>query len=226
MKNKSGLIWGIVLILVGFLFIGKILGFLEFNIFFDGWWTLFIIIPCLIGLINDSDKTGSLIGIIIGVMLLLGARNIIDFGIVWKLLLPIIIVIIGISLIIKSFFGKSIEQKIKDGVTSSCKDGYTAVFSGQNIKINEEEFKGTNITTVFGGIEFDLRNAIIKEDFVINAVAIFGGIDIYVPDDVKVEIKSTSFLGGVDNKKREKDNKKTHTIYIDATCVFGGIDIK
>ncbi len=29
---------------------------------FDGWWTLFIIVPCAIGLITDRDKTGSIIG--------------------------------------------------------------------------------------------------------------------------------------------------------------------
>ena len=37
------------------------------DIFFDGWWTLFIIIPCFIGLFNDRDRTGNLIGLVVGV---------------------------------------------------------------------------------------------------------------------------------------------------------------
>jgi len=37
----------------------------DINFFFTGWWTLFIIIPSLIGLFNDKDqdKTGNLIRI-------------------------------------------------------------------------------------------------------------------------------------------------------------------
>ena len=34
-------------------------------------------------------------------------------------------------------------------------------------------------------------------------------------------------FGGADNKKKNKvDDDKAHTIYINATCIFGGIDIK
>ena len=46
-----------------------------------------------------------------------------------------------------------------------------------------------------------------------------------VPQDVKVKIKSTPIFGGVSNKSvSNKDSKKT--IYIDAFCMFGGVDIK
>ena len=46
-----------------------------------------------------------------------------------------------------------------------------------------------------------------------------------LPDDVNVHVKATPIFGGVSNKLRNhKDNKKT--IYIDAFCLFGGVDIK
>ena len=55
----------------------------------------------------------------------------------------------------------------------------------------------------------------------------FGGIDIYVPENLKVKIKSTSIFGGVDDKKvKEVNDEKAHTLYINATCVIGGVDVK
>ena len=38
----------------------------------------------------------------------------------------------------------------------------------------------------------------------INAKAIFGGITIYVPADIKIKVRSTSIFGGVDDKNIEK----------------------
>ena len=52
------------------------------------------------------------------------------------------------------------------------------------------------------------------------------GIDIYVKEDTKVLIKSTSLFGGVENKKKTETNDKSKTIYINAFCMFGGVDIK
>ena len=42
---------------------------------------------------------------------------------------------------------------------------------------------------MFGSIKCDLRNAIIEKDVVINASSTFGGIDIYVPENVKIKIR-------------------------------------
>ena len=36
----------------------------NIDLFFDGWWTLFIIVPCFFGLFKDQDKTGNIIGLI------------------------------------------------------------------------------------------------------------------------------------------------------------------
>ena len=76
MNKISNLLWGLVFIVVGVIFGLNILDITDINIFFDGWWTLFIIVPCFIGLFKDEDKSGNLIGLIIGVCLLLGC---IDF---------------------------------------------------------------------------------------------------------------------------------------------------
>ena len=57
---------------------------------------------------------GNLIGLVIGIVLLLCSIGILDFVITWKLLLPIGLIIIGLSLIFRNVFDKSISEKIKD----------------------------------------------------------------------------------------------------------------
>ena len=226
MNNMKSILWGVVLVLLGVLVGTNSLGITNIDIFFDGWWSLFIIIPCFIGLFSNEDKTGNIIGLLVGVILLLGMQNIIDFNLIWKLLLPSIIVIIGLSLIFKNTFNSKINNEIKKLNNKNTKNNeYCATFSGQRIDFPNEEFKGATLNSVFGSITCDLREAKIKEDVVINASSVFGGIDIIVPDDVNIKIKSNSIFGGVNNKKKNNEDKK-YTIYVNASCLFGGVDIK
>ena len=202
MKTGKSIIWGLALIIIGVILGLNALDVIDFNIFFNGWWTLFIIVPSFIGLFTDDNKTGSIIFLIIGVLLLLGCQDIIEFKLLAKLIVPIIIVLVGLSLILNNALNKNINESIENiNSKSKSKEEYNAVFSGQKLKLTEK-FDGTTLNAIFGGIELDLKNSIIKEDVVIKTNAIFGGVDIILPDNVKVKIKSNSVFGGVDNKKK------------------------
>ncbi len=227
MRKVENILWGIVLIIIGIIFGGNALGVTNVNVFFDGWWTLFIIIPCFIGLFHENDKTGNLIGLLVGIVLLLGCQDILDFDLIWKLALPTILVIIGLSIIFKNVFDSKISDEIKKLNGRRKEDhSYWATFAGQNVNFDGEKFDGADLSTVFGGLKCDLRNAIIDSDVVINATVVFGGVEIYVPSHVKVKIKSVPIFGGVDNKVYTKVDEDSHTIYINATVVFGGVEIK
>ena len=227
MKKKENIILGIILIIIGFILIGKTLNIIHINIFFKGWWTLFIIIPSLIGLFNDHDKTGSLIGLTIGLLLLLATRNVVDLNLVIKLAFPIVIIVIGLSLVLKNLFDSKIDNDIKNiNDKNNNSDNYYSAFSSKNIKLDNETFSGSDINAIFGSVKLDLSEAIIKDDIVINASSIFGGIDIIVPENMLVKIKSNSFFGGISNNKKAKETKNSKTIYINATCLFGGVNIK
>ena len=82
------------------------------------------------------------------------------------------------------------------------------------------------MSAVFGGVKCDLRKAKIKEDVVINASAIFGGITILVPEDMQVKISSTPIFGGVSDERKNKNDNSKVIIYINATSMFGGVEIK
>lgn len=227
MKTVNKILWGIVLILIGVILALNAFGITDIHLFFDGWWTLFIIIPCFIGIFNEREKTGNIIGLCIGVFLLLCCQNILSFTKLWKLAVPAIIVIIGLKLILNAVFGekavKLLESTKSNGenVRIGC-----ATFSGQNLNFNGEVFNGAELTAVFGEVRCDLTHAIIEKDCAITATGIFGGITIFVPDTVNVKITSNSIFGGVSEKYHRPAAQNAVTVYINAACIFGGVEIK
>ena len=154
--NKKDILWGSALILVGVALILKLTGILTVNIFFKGWWTLFIIIPSISGIISEKDKTWFIIMLSVGVLLLLCSRGIMDYNLFWKLLLPIVLIVFGFSIIFRN--------KISEKVSNNTEGEHVAVFSGQKISFDKDEFKGTTLTAVFGGVDCDLRNVKIKDE--------------------------------------------------------------
>lgn len=223
--NRKNIILGVLLIIIGVIVGLNSLGITNIDLFFDGWWTLFIIVPCFVGLFNSKDKIGNLVGLLIGIVLLLGVQDIISFDIIAKLIIPFILVILGLTLMFKDSINKEVVKKINSLNKENKNTDYCSTFSSQKIKLNENDFKGLNSDAIFGALELDLSECKIKKDAIINANAVFGGIDIIVPKDVKVVTKSTSIFGGIDNKTNNKDVDKP-VIYINASCVFGGVEIK
>ena len=224
MRNTKNIIWGIVLIAVAILLVLNSFTDWNFDIFFDGWWTLFIIVPSISGIFEKKNKTDSISGLIIGIVLLLCAQNVIEWGMIWKLIFPIMIAVAGIKMIISAFRRKK-REKIKINIKNEGRkmQSGTAVFCGTDLNFDNVVFDGSNLTAVFGGVECDLRGAIIDRDCVINATCVFGGIDIKAPSNVKVISDTTCIFGGVDVNK--SNDNAMYTIYIEGVCLFGGIDI-
>lgn len=224
MQKIGNIVWGVLLILIGVIIGLNALDITDINIFFDGWWTLFIIIPCFLDLFKEKDKTGNVIGLIVGIALLLACQDFISFGLIWKLFLPTILIIIGLSILFKDIFGQKIKEEISK-LDEENSESHFAAFGGQNVNYDNETFKGCEINAIFGSVKCDLRKAKIKKDVVINATSVFGGVEILVPDNVKVKVSSTPIFGGISNKSIGSDDD-AKIIYIKGTCIFGGIEIK
>ncbi len=228
MKKINRVLWGVVFIVFGVLLALWLLDILPFNIFFDGWWTLFLIVPATIGLFRSGNKTGNIICLGIGVLLLLACQDFIGFDLFWKLTVPLIIIAIGLNMIFGSLFSRKVEKAAKKINEKMKKNGenkkqYTAVFSGQDVKLEGDTFNGAVVTAVFGGVELDLRGALILEDCVIDVCAVFGGIDIMLPEGVNVKRSATAIFGGIDIE--HENDKNGVTVYIQGLCMFGGVDI-
>lgn len=226
MKDYTKYIIGFLLIFIGLILGLNAFGITNINLFFSGWWTLFIIIPSLVGLINDKEKTSSLIFLIIGVWLFLAERDLIEYELLIKLLLPVILISIGLLLVFKDVLSINGKEIKKINANNKESNNYIAIFGSQDLKFEDEKVENLDLKSLFGGIKLDLRDAKIEKDIVINTLSVFGGIDIYVPDDVKVKVSSTPFFGGVEVKRGKQSNNKEITIYLNSVCIFGGVDVK
>lgn len=266
MKKSSGWLWGGVLVVLGVILGINALGIININLFFPGWWTLFIIVPSLVGLMTEKQKGGSLVGLVIGLCLLMSCLGILPLRVLWKLLLPALLVVLGVAMMRGSVrgrisvnvheeeeakdekrkHGKIEEAEIVDGDEDEDdddeddededdddeegfrqRDGHWSTLGTQEINYDGQKFEGTKVDAVFGGADVDLRHAKIQDGAVLKLSSIFGGVIVYVPEDVKVEVTSTAILGGVSDKRKIVPvASATKTLVIEATCVFGGVEIR
>ena len=230
MKQVKPIIWGIAIVALGIIFGGNALGLFSLDIFFDGWWTLFIIVPSVISLITDKEKLSSLGFLAAGIILLLAAQNVFSYEVAWKTILAVFLILIDLSIVIKSIFHSKNDKEVAKKVEEATKDGKTmdsqfAAFSGTDRVYKDEVFNGSNVAAIFGGVKLDLRHAKFDKDTVIKAFALFGGIDIIVPSDTKVKLKSGFIFGGFSDDRKNSSDKSKYTIYIDAAGGFGGVTI-
>lgn len=219
MRDKlANVLWGLVFIAIGLLVGGKVLGFWEFSVFFPGWWTLLIIIPCLVSMIKKGPGPVSTLFLLWGVLLLLERNGVIEDDLLGKILVPTIFLVIGVFILVGSFFSGTKRHYKGD-------KSFSATFAGNVIMPEETEpFQGCEADAVFGGLDLDLRNATIEDGAVIEASAIFGGIDIKVPAGVSVKVKRTELFGGA--KSHVSNHSGQPVLYVNALCMFGGVDIK
>jgi hypothetical protein len=70
-----------------------------------------------------------------------------------------------------------------------------AVMGGAARKGRWRPPRRTNVVTLMGGAEIDLREAELADDVVITAVAVMGGVGITVPEGVSVELSGFALMG-------------------------------
>lgn len=229
MQKAKSIIWGVALVALGVIFGGNALGWFSIDVFFDGWWTLFIIVPSVISLFTEKEKISSLVFLAVGVILLLAAQDVFSWEVAWKVILAVVLVMIGVGVIFKGIFrgnnDKEVERKIREFDEDKTMDSQIAIFSGSDRVYNDEEFAGSNLVAVFGGVDLDLRHAKFTKDTVIRAFCLFGGIDVKLPEEVQVKIRSRFIFGGASDERKSDTGKGKHTIYIDAAGGFGGISV-
>ena len=219
-QKANRILWGVVLIALGVLLGINALDLMEINLFFKGWWTLFILVPSAIGLLTEKNKWGSLIGLLFGVFFLLCAWDILSYDLLWKLAAPVAAVLVGLSLL----FGKR-SKKDKQTVPVDDTPLCTAVFSGQEVNYNGQPFHGGEAIAVFGGVDLFATGAVITEDCVVKATAVFGGVELHLPATVNVAVTSGGLFGGVEDKRKLPPLEGAPTVYVRASFVFGGVDI-
>ena len=117
-----------------------------------------------------------------------------------------------------------IESEVEDFGTGENMEKIGVIFSGRKILV-ENEFHGGEFEAVFGGVTLDLRKAVITDNISIDVLAVFGGVDILLPSNVRVKMNDTGLFGGCSNSYRNCEGE-VPVVYINATALFGGVEVK
>lgn len=230
-KRINAIVWGLALLVFGICWTLSALGVINLNVLFDGWWTLFIIVPCFCNLFSDKNKTGAAMGVAMGILLLLGARDLISWEQVGKLALGVIIIIAGLSLMLGRILRRmwSVKHVAQEQIT--VEDGkevrnYEVSFGEQVAKLDGEVFNGANAKCSFGAMQIDLRQAQITNNAVITIECAFGAMEILVPAKVTVKTSINSSFGGAEITHANPNFADSPTLHIQGKVSFAGVEIK
>ena len=106
--------------------------------------------------------------------------------------------------------------------------GDWAVFGGVERHISAQDFRGAQCTAIFGSCKIDLRDAqILGKEATLETYAVFGGVEIRVPEDWEVINRGAAIFGGMgDQRRHSPTGPDTKTLILEGAAVFGGVEIK
>ncbi|MBD3413877.1 MAG: hypothetical protein GF421_05535 [Candidatus Aminicenantes bacterium] len=222
--HQGRIVSGIVIILIGFIFLMSSMGRLDLSDFLSTYWPLILIFLGIWHVINQNFRLSGfgLMLILIGAFFLLVNWNVLSAGF-WRIFWPVLIIGIGLWIILKPKGFKGKVPKIKDDDL-----GAFVIFSGMKRQIESKQFRGGKATAVFGGIELDFHSAQLSEgQATVELTALFGAAEVFVPKDWKIVLDSNAIFGAVEDKRKDVSPEKDQAIlFIRASAVFGAIEIK
>lgn len=224
--SRGRLFFGIIVIAAGIIGLLKVLGMLPVSITFGNLIPIFIILLGLDILLSSRSKFVGLLFVAFGTLYLLNNINYLTIDI-RQSIFWVFVIIFGLMLIFGSFTRRA-HIFNNSTVTAENFPDYVSIFGGQEVVNNSQNFKGGKITAIFGGVTLDLRNAEIDgEEAYIDAVTMFGGAEIFVPERWQVITKGVPIFGGFSNKKVNQNNgPDAKKLIVNGTAIFGGVDIK
>ncbi|MFD7015989.1 DUF1707 domain-containing protein [Streptomyces sp. NPDC059928] len=102
-----------------------------------------------------------------------------------------------------------------------------AVFSASTRKGRWRVGRRTNAFSLFGSVEIDLTEALFEQRLtVINATAIFGNVEVRVPENLTLRGSGTGVFGNFEVSTLEAEDPEAPVVVVNGYSVFGNIEAK
>lgn len=216
------LLMGLIVIVVGVLFTLDNMGLADAGRYLR-YWPLGLI---AIGGLKLSQSRGgagvfaALLFLFAGFWLLMESAAIVTVQLfdLW----PMLLVFFGASLVWRGLRSGPVGTSTDANATVSA----IAVLGGVNRGNNSSSFRGGDVTAVLGGCVIDLRRAAIDGEAVLDVFAMWGGIELRVPEDWTVISRVMPFLGGFEDKTHPPQGAGAHRLILRGFAIMGGIEVK
>jgi hypothetical protein len=201
------LVAGGVLILLGLLFTLDNLGYVDAGDVLD-YWPLILIGIGVVKVRNpqhEGQRTLGYILIALGAVFLLQLVIFRDIRVAW----PFILLVVGGLLVWRALRREGPASERVESPAASQSD--FAIMGGVHRIVETPDFRGGYATAVM------------------DVFALWGGVELTVPPEWKVDIQVVPILGGVENKARStapSDGAPEQVLIVRGTALMGGVGIK
>jgi len=148
------------------------------------------------------------------------------FGLRWHTMWPLMLIGLGLLMLWRNLtprrYGRITIPTDPDGLD------HLTIFGGGERRIGGADFEAATVLAIFGGYKLDLRKAAMKSDkAVVDASAIFGGVEILVPESWNVVVRGAGIFGGYgDESHHPGPGSPAPQLFVEGVAIFGGVAIK
>jgi predicted membrane protein len=213
-QTSLKLIAGLFLVVLGILLAADNLNLFDA----DRYLRLWPLVLVAAGMIKVVEPGAAIIGVILllaGSSLLAVNLGLLRFSIFdfW----PLILIVAGVVMVIGAM-----------GITPrSAVPGSVAIFSAQKIHETSSDYRGGNLTAMLGGYELDLRDAnITTSPAVLQIFAMWGGIEMTVPEDWDVVSEALPIMGGIEVKTTPTSADPRKQLILRGLVLMGGVEVR
>ena len=243
-KRRGRILGGAALIVAGIILALQELKQITIPDWVFSWQSILVFIGLMIGVKSNFKRASAFILIMIGGVGLVAEYFLpeIHFS---NLFWPIMIIGLGLILIFKprnrwrnhwmrhQQMGHQFNRSMNDCRTeTNDSNDYinsSVVFGGVKKNIISKDFKGGEVTNLFGGTDINFTQADIQCTINLEINNVFGGVKLIVPAHWQVKSELNVIMGGVEDKRNMQQNQvfpSDKILVLKGDVVMGGVEIK
>ena len=239
--RRSGLggrvFFGVLVIVIGVLFLVDKAGIAELDSLLD-WWPSLIILYGAWRLIANRFRSLFLPLLLIfgGVVLQLRELDTADvFSTIW----PAFLIALGVAIVIGGMRSRNRRQRGGDsshsastiidvdlGAPADADDGTLHAVAGSQDRIVSGDFYDGSINVVMGNGTLDMRDAtIVDKPATLEVSVVMGEVKVRVPTEWNVRIVNSSQIGDTKDTRRSQNNSDDPDLIIRGSVTMGSLQI-
>ncbi len=220
---------GLTLVLAGGAFLLDNLHFLELRRILPFWPVLLVALGAARLLTAaPGDKGEQLIGgLLLGVGSLLLLRRLGWLHMEWRDFWPLVLIGAGVLVMTRrpdqaGVFGKAFGSVSQDSLDRQL--DVKAVLSGQQIRVQSQDFVGGQLQAALAGVELDLSQAGFQRA-VLEVSVLMAGLELRLPADCRLRVTASSVLGQIEDKTQSLP-QASRELELRGSLVLGGITVR
>ncbi|HEY6687855.1 MAG TPA: LiaF domain-containing protein [Propionibacteriaceae bacterium] len=214
-------VWiGAVLVAIGLLWLLDALGVLAAGPLIGHWWPLAVIALGVLAVFAGGRLSpGPAVLILVGTGLLISQLLNVDVG---RILWPGVVIVVG------GWFLVDFARQRAHASDPSERQDVFALLGGSHVTNRSPRFRHANVSALFGGATLDLREAGLQPGARVDALAMFGGVEVIVPTGWRVQLSGLPIFGGYHDKTSGQPilAPDAPVLNVVATAIFGGVEVK